>query len=53
VRVGSTKGPARPFHVVDRVRFVSVASAWQNDPSPPMCQYLTDRFRSHTAMHGE
>ena len=25
----------------------------QNDPSPPMCQYLTDRFRSHTAMHGE
>ena len=28
VRVGSTKGPARLFPVVDRVRFVSVASAW-------------------------
>ena len=28
VRVGSTKGPARPFPVVDRVRFVSVSSAW-------------------------
>ena len=25
----------------------------QNDPSLPMCQYLTDQFRSHTAMHGE
>ena len=28
VRVGSTKGPAHPFPVVDRVRFVSVGSAW-------------------------
>ena len=28
VRVGSMKGPAHPFPVVDRVRFVSVASAW-------------------------
>jgi hypothetical protein len=28
VRVGSTKGPAGLFPVVDRVRFLSVASAW-------------------------